>query len=382
MLEPNLLNLKNPLLVGSGPGSTSIERIGRYLRELEEGGWAGAVLKSAQPVSEQRIYPYMWKAQVGRTMVWQNYGPPHDVFDSNYVKTLKQVVKETDLAIIPSISTGDVEEWGVIAEEVSTVDVPAIELNFGFPVGGRVIGQWPGLAREISTVVRDSTDIPLIAKLTPNVTDVKQIASTIEDAGIDMISAINTVAGFAGVDIDTFIPISSSIKGQAIFSGLSGPIIKYIGLKCVAEIAQTVKIPVIGIGGISNYKDVIEYISLGASAVQICTEYMLRGFNLANRILGDLTSYLKKKKTSIAEIRGKALLSITDIEDVEIRKVKSEITEKCTKCGLCLTACKAGIVEAIKFEKGNYIVDVDECVGCGFCKAVCPVPGAVLLLPA
>lgn len=312
-------------------------------------------------------------------MVLQNYGPPHDKYDEDYLHLLKQVIKDANLMIIPSVSTGEVKEWGSMVEEISALNVPAIELNFGFSVGGRVIGQCPDLTKEICTVVRDCTDIPLIAKLTPNVTDITQIAAAAEAANIDMISAINTFSGFAGVDTETFVPISSSIKGQAIFSGLSGPMIKQIGLRCVAQIAKTVKIPVIGIGGVSNYKDVIEYVSLGASAVEICTEFMLRGFNLANGILNDLTKYLETNKTSILELRGRSLPYITDMENIEETKVKSEITDKCVKCGLCLTACKAGAVEAIRFERGNYIVDVDKCVGCGFCKVACPIPGAIIL---
>lgn len=340
-------------------------------------------MKSAQPESDQStINPYLWKAKSGRTIVLQNYGPPHDKFDEDYLYILKQVIKDTNLVIIPSISTSEVKEWGSMVEEISALGVPAIELNFGFPVGGRVIGQWPDLTAEISTVVRDCTDIPLIAKLTPNVTDIKLIAASVEAAGIDMISAINTVSGFAGVDVDTLVPISSSTKGQAIFSGLSGPTVKQIGLRCVAQIAKTVKIPVIGIGGISNYKDVIEYVALGASAVEICTEFMLRGFNLANVILNDLTKYLETNETSIHELQGRSLPSITDIDNVEATKVNSEITAKCVKCGLCLTACKAGAVEAISCERGNYIVDVDKCVGCGLCKVACPVPGAIMLREA
>jgi dihydroorotate dehydrogenase (NAD+) catalytic subunit len=150
------------------------------------------------------------------------------------------------------------------------------------------IGQDPSLVGAVVTAVKRSIRLPVFAKLTPNISNIKDIAKAAEDAGIDGVVAINTVRAMA-IDIDTGRPLLSNKIG-----GLSGPAIKPIAIRCVYEIAKTVKVPVIGCGGIMNWEDVIEFLLAGASAVQIGTAIAYKDFTIFGEVLKGVERYLVK----------------------------------------------------------------------------------------
>lgn len=180
-----------------------------------------------------------------------------------------------DVPVIVNMYASSVEEFGMLAAELNEIEgVGGIEVNISCPnvkQGGAAFGEDPAMAASITRIVRhNAPDKPLIIKLSPNVTHIDEIARAVEEAGADIISCINTVKGMA-VDLHTRRPRLNNNMG-----GLSGPCIKPIALYCVWQVAKAVNIPVIGVGGISSAEDVLEFMLVGASAVQIGTASFMR----------------------------------------------------------------------------------------------------------
>lgn len=194
---------------------------------------------------------------------------------------------------IASIYGANPEEFSEIATRVENL-VDALELNVSCPHAmggcGSAIGQDPELTGEIVRSVKKSVKIPVFVKLTPNVTDIVEIARYAEDAGADALTMINSLGPGMRIDIETGNPILNNK-----FGGLSGPAVKPIAIKCIFEVFDSVKIPLIGVGGIRNYEDVIEFLYAGASCVQIGTSIMYDGMDIFGKILTGLERFMNDK---------------------------------------------------------------------------------------
>ncbi len=193
--------------------------------------------------------------------------------------------------VIGSVAGSSINEFIEVAKRFEETGVVGVELNISCPhekVG--LIGQDCRLTYQVVKSVKDSIKTPVIVKLTPNVTDIVEIALEAEKAGADALTAINTVKGMA-IDVNTGYPILGNR-----FGGLSGPAIKPIAVRCVYEIYESgVKIPIIGVGGISNWRDALEFFMAGASAIQIGTALM-KGYQVIEKIKRGLIRYMKKNK--------------------------------------------------------------------------------------
>jgi dihydroorotate dehydrogenase (NAD+) catalytic subunit len=178
-------------------------------------------------------------------------------------------LQSLDTPVVLNIYGKNVEEYAEIAERIQDlVGIAGLEVNISCPnvkAGGMVFGTDANSAFQVTKAVREKTRLPLIVKLSPNVTDIKAIARSVEEAGADAVSLINTITAMA-VDVDTRSPRLANTVG-----GLSGPAIKPIALRMVWETAQEVRIPVIGVGGIMNSLDALEFLVVGASAIQVGT---------------------------------------------------------------------------------------------------------------
>ncbi|MBL7119030.1 dihydroorotate dehydrogenase [Candidatus Bathyarchaeota archaeon] len=218
-------------------------------------------------------------------------------------KELEEVKKTIGVPVIASIFGFSPDEFATVASKMEDAGVDAIELNVSCPhvyAVGRQIGQNPDLVAKTVKRVKDQVDLEVLTKLSPNVTDIVEIAKAAEKAGTDAIVAINTVRGMK-IDIETGRPILSAGIG-----GLSGPAIKPIAVKSVYEICKTVQVPVIGCGGIQNWEDAVEFILAGATAVEIGTAIMDRGLQVFSRISAGIESYLLQKGCSeVSEIVGR-----------------------------------------------------------------------------
>lgn len=207
--------------------------------------------------------------------------------------------------VIVNISGSSVEDYGELAKLLDVEGVSAIELNISCPNvkdGGIIFGTNPNAAAEVTKAAKKFTSKPVIVKLSPNVTDITEIARAVESAGADCLSLINTLMGME-INIETWKPTLGNITG-----GLSGGAIKPVALRMVYQVAQVVKIPIIGMGGIRSAKDAIEFFLAGASAVAVGTANFSNP-NVTMKIADDLEEYLRRKKFSnISELVGKIIL--------------------------------------------------------------------------
>jgi len=292
------LKLRNPTILASGFLGVS----GKLLKRVAE---AGAVTTKSIGMKPRKGHP-------NPTVLEFGHGIMNAVGLSNpgYEKFKEEIkiAKEGQVPVIASIFAGNPEDFSFLAKEMEDANADAIELNISCPnlkpgeKIGEVIGKNPDLSYEVVKSVKKVVKIPVITKLTPNVNDIKVIAEAVERAGTDIISAINTVGPGIIIDVETAKPVLANK-----FGGLSGPAIHPIAVKCVYDIYETVKVPIIGIGGVSNGKDAIEMIMAGASAVGIGTAIYYRGIEVFKKVCDEITEFLESHGySSLEEIRGMA----------------------------------------------------------------------------
>ncbi|MCX8182109.1 MAG: NAD-dependent dihydropyrimidine dehydrogenase subunit PreA [Candidatus Methanomethyliaceae archaeon] len=382
------LELENPYLLSSAPPTCTGEMIMRAF----EAGWAGAVTKTIKP---DKTPVYDLKNRFGvmgfenkQMIIFENIEEVSKRPVGTWVNEIKEIKKKfPEKALIGSIMAECKEEdWEELARVVSEAGVDMLELNFGCPHGmpergmGAFIGQRTELIQKLTKAAKRGSSVPVMVKLTPNVTDIAYTAKAAEEAGADAISAINTVLGLIGINIDTFEPMPT-VDGMSTFGGLSGPGVKPIGLRCVAQIAQATNIPVSGIGGITTWKDAVEYLLVGAGSVQVCTAVMWRGYRIISDFVDGLTNYLADKGfSSVRDIIGKSLPKLTAWSKLnkDYTVVANINKDLCIKCGLCYVACLDAGYQAIKFEQGKSAeVDEEKCDACSLCTHLCPVPGCI-----
>lgn len=288
------LKLKNPTMLASGILGTTSE----IMKRVAKAG-AGAIVTKSVGLKPRRGYP-------NPTLIQLNYGLINAMGLPNpgihQFKREIEKLKDFTIPLIVSIYGFSSQEYAEVAEKAVEAGADAVELNLSCPhVGGTGIefGSNPKLTMRVIREVKNRIKKPVIAKITANVADVKEIARSIEKAGADAITAINTIRAMA-IDIETAHPILSNIMG-----GLSGPAIKPIAVRCVYEIYEAVDIPIIGCGGIINWKDAIEFILAGASAIQIGTAIAYRGLSVFSSIKNGISSYLRRKGyKSVRDIVG------------------------------------------------------------------------------
>lgn len=221
------------------------------------------------------------------------------------VNNFKLELEKLDKSVpaIASVYGANQYEFSDIVSKIENL-VDAIELNVSCPHAmggcGSAIGQDPNLTADIVRTVKKNVKIPVIVKLTPNVTDIVEIAQYAEDAGADALTLINSMGPGMKIDIETGIPILKNRVG-----GLSGPAIKPIAIRCVFDVFESVDIPIIGVGGIRDYKDVLEFLYAGAQCVQIGTSIMYEGMDIFTNINNGLRRFMDKKGYgSVDEIVG------------------------------------------------------------------------------
>ena len=211
-------------------------------------------------------------------------------------------LKKLDTVVIANIYGHSIEEYGLLAAELRGVEgISAIEVNISCPNverGGMAFGTDPGVAAQVTETVRKNTDKPTIVKLSPNVTDIREIAKAVEMAGADVLSLTNTLTGMA-VDIERRRPKLANVSG-----GLSGPAIRPVALFMVYQVVRSVRVPVIGMGGIMNERDALEFLIAGARAVQVGTANFVDP-QAPIRIIEGLKDYCRKNEIgSLEEIIG------------------------------------------------------------------------------
>lgn len=291
----NDLHFKNPVLSASGTFGYGVEF--RDFFDISQLG--GIVLKATTlEVREGNPYPRMTETPAGmlNSVGLQNKGIDH------FEKNIYPVVSEFNTNVIVNVNGSYVEDYVTLAGRINALEkIPAIELNISCPnvkKGGMIFGTDPKSAREVIREVRKVYSKQLIVKLSPNVTDIVEFALIAEEEGADSVSLINTLLGMA-VDVKRMKPSLATVTG-----GLSGPAVKPVALRMVWQVAKAVRIPVIGLGGIMNSRDAIEFFLAGASAIQVGTASFINPAVTID-ILKGIENYLNEKGFSdIREIIG------------------------------------------------------------------------------
>ena len=210
-------------------------------------------------------------------------------------------ISHYDTPIIVNISGNSVEEYGILAKKLDIPEIAAIELNISCPnvkEGGIVFGTDPASAAAVVKEAKKNTEKPVVAKLSPNVTDIVVMAKAVEEAGADVISMINTLLGMT-ININSWKPVLGNITG-----GLSGPAVKPVALRMVWQVAQAVRIPIIGMGGIMTAEDAVEFFLAGASAVAVGTANFVNP-SAAEDVAKGIIKYLEKKNIAhISQLVG------------------------------------------------------------------------------
>ena len=290
------LKLANPTMLASG----ILGYTGLSLKSVIEAG-AGAIVTKSMGLEPRTGYPNPTVVQTDCGLL-NAMGLPNPGI-SHFKEEIKEL-KNTGVPTILSIYGYSSEEFAKVAETAVKMGADAIELNVSCPhvkKAGAEIGCDPLLLTEIVKEVKKKVDKPVIVKLTPNVTNIGEIAKAAEKAGADAITAINTVKAMA-IEIETGRPLLANK-----FGGLSGPAIKPIAVRCVYDVYRSVDVPVIGCGGISSWQDAIEFMLAGASAVQIGTAIAFKGVSVFSSVAKGIDTYLKKKGfKNIKELVGLA----------------------------------------------------------------------------
>ncbi len=313
------------------------------------------------------------------------------------LQEIKQVKRDwKDRALVVSLMVPCEEEaWKAILKQVEETEADGVELNFGCPHGmsergmGSAVGQVPDYVEMVTRWCKQHSRMPVIVKLTPNISDIRAPARAAKRGGADAVSLINTINSIIGVDLDA-MTIAPSTDGKGTHGGYCGPAVKPIAMNMVAEIArdaETRGLPISGIGGVTTWRDAAEFMTLGAGNVQVCTAAMVYGFRIVEEMITGLSAWMDGKGYgSTADFVGGAIPNVTDWQYLNLDyAVKARIDQdKCISCGRCHIACEDTSHQAITAMvdgKRRFEVIDEECVGCNLCASVCPVEDCITMEP-
>jgi dihydropyrimidine dehydrogenase (NAD+) subunit PreA len=313
------------------------------------------------------------------------------------LREIKQVKRNwPDRALVVSLMVPCEEDsWKRILAQVEDTGADGVELNFGCPHGmsergmGSAVGQVPDYVEMVTRWCKAHTRMPVIVKLTPNVSNILGPARAAKRGGADAVSLINTVSSIISVDLDRMAP-TPTVDGKGTHGGYCGPAVKPIALHMVAEIARDPEcagLPISGIGGIATWRDGAEFMALGAGTAQVCTAAMHYGFKIVGDMIDGLSNWMDEKGYArLSDFVGKAVANVTDWQylNMNYKIIASIDQQSCIQCGLCHIACEDTAhqaVAALRVDgKRRYEVLDAECVGCNLCYHVCPVSGCISMV--
>ena len=407
----------NPFWLASAPPTNS----GAQIHRAFEAGWGGAVWKTIGPPVLNVSNRYGAWNHGGQRMLGINN--VELISDRPIAVNLREIaeVKRAwpDRAVIVSAMVeSKAQTWHDIVRRIEDTGADGIELNYGCPHGmsergmGAAVGQVPEYCEQITRWVMDVAAIPVIVKLTPNITNIVSPARAAVAAGANALSLINTINSITAVDLDT-LEISPNIGGKGGHGGYAGPAVKPIALNMLAalgtdEIVHGSRLPISAMGGIGTWQDAAEFLLLGASSLQVCTAVMHYGYRIIEDLCDGLSNWMDAKGfATIADVSGKSLHRISDFKnfDLSFRAIARIDASKCIQCNLCYVACNdtahqcidlvnAGgqIVQPYSYPvesngkveatvtRPHPVVRETDCVGCRLCYNVCPVERCIAMV--
>ncbi len=386
----------NPFWLASAPPTDKAYNVERAFKA----GWGGVVWKTLGEEGPPIVnvngprYGAIWGAD-RRLLGLNNIELITDRDLYLNLREIKQIKRDwPDRAVVVSLMVPCEEQaWKAILPLVEETDADGIELNFGCPHGmsergmGSAVGQVPEYIEMVTRWCKANTRMPVIVKLTPNITDIRFPARAAHAGGADAVSLINTVSSITSVNLDTFSP-EPSIDGKGSHGGYCGPAVKPIALNMVAEIArdpETSGLPISGIGGVTAWKDAAEFMALGAGNVQVCTAAMTYGFKIVQEMISGLEAWMDTKgHDNLDAITGRAVPNVVDWQYLNLNYItKARISQDlCIKCGRCHIACEdtshQAITHMVNGARHFEVID-KECVGCNLCVNVCPVENCITM---
>ena len=407
----------NPFWLASAPPSNS----GMQVHRAFEAGWGGAVWKTiGAPVLNVSNRYGAWHYGDQKMLAINNVELISDRPLEVNLREIAEVKRAwPDRAVIASAMVeSKPEAWHDIILRIQDTGADGIELNYGCPHGmsergmGSAVGQVPEYCEQITRWVMDVAKIPVIVKLTPNISDIVLPARAAVAAGANALSLINTLNSIIGVDLDT-LEITPNIGGKGGHGGYAGPVVKPIALNMLAALGRDSvvagsKLPISGMGGISTWRDAAEFLLLGASSLQVCTAVMHYGFRVVEDLCDGLSNWMDEKGFArVSDVVSRSVHRLSDFSnfDLSFRAVARIDQQKCIRCNLCYVACNDtahqcidligadgqvvqphayavqsnGKEEAVN-SRPSVQVREEDCVGCRLCYNVCPVTECIHMI--
>jgi dihydropyrimidine dehydrogenase (NAD+) subunit PreA len=398
-LTTTFLGIKspNPFWLASAPPTDKAYNVNRAF----EAGWGGAVWKTlGEDPPIVNVNGPRYGAIHGndrRVLGFNNIELITDRPLAVNLAEIRQVKRDwPDRALIVSVMLPMNEaSWAKYVPMIEDTGADGFELNFGCPHGmsergmGSAVGQVPEYIQQCAAWAKKFARVPVIVKLTPNITNILPAAKAAMDGGADAVSLINTLNSIMRVDYDS-LTIYPATDGMGSHGGYCGPAVKPIALHMVAEIArsrETARLPISGIGGITDWRDAVDFLALGATTVQVCTAAMVYGFKIIDDLVDGLSNYLDSKGfSSVHDLVRKAVPSVTDWQYLNLNHVDKAYIDQdlCIQCGRCHIVCEdtshQAITATVNGKRHFEVIDA-ECVGCNLCVSVCPVESCITMRP-
>ena len=376
------VHCENPFFLSSSVVGSNYEMVAKALSM----GWGGVCFKTISLLDIQEASPrFAALSKEGRSFVgFKNIEQLSDhTYEENldFLRRLKHDFPEK--VLIASIMGRNEEEWTRLAHDMETAGADMIECNFSCPqmVGeglGAEIGENPELVARYTAAVRKGTELPVLAKMTPNINHMEIPAKAAVAAGADGIAAINTIRSIMNIDLESFMS-EPRVNGQSIEGGYSGKAVKPIALRFINEMRKDpalADVPISGMGGIENWRDAMEFLLMGCSNLQVTTAVMQYGYRIIDDLKEGLGDYLALRGFSkVQDVVGRALTYIVPAENLD-RSIQYPrfVQNECIGCGRCYISCYDGGHQAIQMDaEDKPVLDVHKCVGCHLCLLVCPV---------
>jgi dihydropyrimidine dehydrogenase (NAD+) subunit PreA len=382
------IHCENPFFLSSSVVASNYDMIAKAFDK----GWAGVAFKTIGMFIPEEVSPRFCalRKEANTFIGFKNIEQISDhTLEENldYIRRLKK--QYPSKIVIASIMGRTIEEWGTLARLVEEAGADCIECNFSCPhmaaAGlGSDVGQTPELVAEYTCAVKKGSSLPVLAKMTPNLSHIETPALAAVKAGADGIAAINTIKSVMNIDLYSFTA-GPDVAGLTSVGGYSGKAIKPIALRFINDLKQYPElkdIPVSGMGGIETWQDAAEFMALGCTTVQVTTAVMQYGYDIIYDMTDGMKRYLAASGyKSVTGIIGKALGKIVPADMLDRKTVcyPKFFHTICTGCGRCTVSCSDGGHQALSINRTRSpypVLDAKKCVGCQLCVSVCPV-GAI-----